>query len=242
MLARQMEGVPRPAVLILSGLVLASWLFLLAGAGLGTGGLAMSTWRFPPPMDLPPAGGAWDTAHALDMFLMWWLMMIAMMLPGITGPVRRHSSGSAAVLAFLAGYGVVWAIFSVAATAAQYALEQAGLLHPMMMWSLDAGLSCGLLLAAGLYQMSGPKARSLQRCRAGTSWPAPFRAGVIRGFRCLAGSAPLMSLLFVGGIMNLYWIAALTLINLLENSLQNPRPLSVSVGISCLAAAAVPVI
>ncbi len=238
MLARKIIWTPRSAVLIVPGLVLASWVFLLAGAGLGTSILVMSTWQFPPPMDLPTASGSWNLAHALNMFVMWWLMMIAMMLPGIAGKVRRQSVGSAAVLGFLAGYGVVWMAFSAAATVLQYALEQIGLLHPMMMWSQDVRLSGSLLLAAGLYQISAVKARNLQRCRSGTLWSEPVPAGVKRGIHCVVSSAPLMSLLFVGGVMNLYWIAALTLINLLENELPKPRILSVSIGAFCLGAAA----
>ena len=237
MLAQEMDRALRPAVLIVSGLVLASWMFLLAGAGLATGGLAMSTWQFPPPTDLPKANVPWNPVHALHVFLMWWLMMIAMMLPGIAATVRRHLNGSAAVFGFLAGYGIMWAMFSAAATIVQYTLEQAGLLHPVKMWSLDTGMSCGLLLAAGLYQLSFVKARRLQRCREGTSRSAPFRAGVVRGVFCLASSTPLMSLLFVGGVMNVYWIVGLTIINLLENELPEPRTLSVLIGTACLISA-----
>ncbi|WP_236637933.1 copper chaperone [Mangrovicoccus ximenensis] len=86
------------------------------------------------------APGGWSLSHAVLVFLMWWMMMIAMMLPGAAPVVLLHGAlmrqagpGSAAVpAAFLSGYLAAWAGFSLAAAAAQWAAQSAGLVSGAM--------------------------------------------------------------------------------------------------------------
>lgn len=232
---------PRLALLLVPALVLASWIFLLAGAGTGMNVAAMSTLRLPPPMDMAVSARQWNPLTAVSMLVMWWVMMMAMMLPGIAIAVLRISRSKAghlhAATLFCLGYALAWLVFSVLATAVHYGLEKSGLIHPMMMWSLNGELSAGILLAVGLYQLSAIKARSLRRCRREFPPENPLHSGMNKGRYCLVNSTPLMSLLFVGGVMNIYLIVMLSLINLLENQLHKPQMLSMPVGLMCLLAA-----
>jgi len=125
---------------------------------------------------------------------------------------------------FVAGYLCAWVLFSVAATLAQWALERAALLSPMLVAN-SPRLGAGLLLAAGVYQLTPWKGACLSRCRNPVQFFAShFRPGVrgaLRlGFRyglyCLGCCWLLMGLLFVGGVMNLLWIAALSVFVLAE--------------------------
>jgi predicted metal-binding membrane protein len=220
-----------------------SWFFVLDGAGTGMSVGAMSTWRFPPPL-VPAANESWPVAYWLVMLAMWWVMMIAMMLPSaapailIYARVLRHaeqprhaseSPSDAAVSTawFAGGYVVAWLAFSVAAVLGQWALERLGLVHMMMMWSLDRWLSGAILIAAGLYQLTPLKAYCLRQCR----MPAEFlarhwrpgtagavRLGMLHGVYCVGCCWMLMALLFVGGVMNLAWIAALAVLVLAEKA------------------------
>jgi predicted metal-binding membrane protein len=127
--------------------------------------------------------------------------------------------------AFAAGYLACWLGFSAPATALQFALERAGLVHGMWMWSMSRWLTAGLLIAAGLFQLTPLKSACLEQCRA----PAAFlsghwrpgqlgalRLGVVHGAYCLGCCWVLMLLLFAAGIMNLVWIAGLALLVLVE--------------------------
>lgn len=257
------ERVVRRERLIVAGglaaLALLSWLFVLDGAGTGMSVRAMSTWRFPPPL-LPAGNEAWPAAYWLVMLAMWWVMMIAMMVPSaapailVYARVARHAGkqGPAAaavapVAWFAAGYLVAWLAFSAAAVFAQWGLERLGLVHAMMMWSLDRSLSAAILVAAGLYQLSPFKDRCLRRCR----MPAEFlarhwrpglagavRLGVAHGAYCVGCCAMLMALLFVGGIMNLFWIGALAILVLAEKLVPGGRGLARMIGVALLAAGA----
>ena len=128
-------------------------------------------------------------------------------------------------------------MLTAASAATQAALEQAGLIDGMTMWSTNAAFSSLLLAGVGLYQISEMKARALARCRAETGLREPGVSGFHHAARCMTSSVPLMSLLFVGGVMNLYWIVALSAINLTERSLTSPRLFSKVVGIACILAA-----
>lgn len=229
-------------------LLTASWAFLLAGAGLGMS--SMSTFRFPPPMPVDVRIDAWTQGYAVTIFAMWWIMMIAMMLPGVAGnrvwtglpatgrSSAAHSTSSTLSIRFCLAYSLAWLLFSLFATTLHYALEQQGLLHGRMMWSLSTPLSAGLLVCVGLYQLSALKRRAAQRCHLLDATGPSLRAGLDSGLACIVSTGPLMLLLFVGGAMNLVWIIALTLVNWLEKRLPNPRPLSLAVGFVCLIGAA----
>lgn len=217
---------------------LLSWLYLLSGAGTGMNPAAMTTWQFPLPTHQSTAGTAWDPSYWISMALMWWIMMIAMMVPSaapmilLYARVYRHAQDKGQIdhaavptAAFLGGYLSIWLAFSLAATTLQWSLEQAGLLHAMMMWSTNIVLSASFLIAAGIYQLSPLKSACLKQCRS----PAEFISrrwrdsrsgaalmGLEHGFYCIGCCWLLMALLFAGGIMNLVWIAGLAIFVLLE--------------------------
>jgi len=220
---------------------LLSWSYVIMGAGTGMSMAAMTSWQFPPPMHVDGLVGRWPLSYWVLMVLMWWVMMIAMMLPSaaptllLYARVYRHAQtrgqiGHAVVptAAFVAGYLVAWLAFSLVATALQWALEQAGLVHAMTMWSTSRTLSAAFLVAAGLYQLSSLKHRCLSHCRSPAEFLShhwhPGRTGAMRmgwehGLYCVGCCWLLMTLLFAGGIMNLVWIAGLTVFVLAEKLL-----------------------
>lgn len=215
---------------------LACALYVLDGAGTGMNARAMSHWGVPGADSTPVDPGPWSPGYWLLMLGMWWLMMIAMMLPSaapmvlLYARVYRHNQQQLAsplvpTAAFLAGYLVLWLWFSLVATALQWGLEQTGLLHAFMMWSTSKLLSGALLVAAGSYQFSALKQRCLQLCRSPASFisqhwqtgtAGAWSMGLRHGLYCLGCCWALMSLLFVGGIMNLVWIAGLAILVLVE--------------------------
>ncbi len=177
---------------------------------------------------------SWGTPDFLLMFFMWAVMMVGMMLPS-AGPMilafaginrRRRQQGSPYVPTgiFLAGYLLVWAGFSAVATLAQWGLVQAALLSPMMA-SASPALGGVLLLAAGLFQLSPLKNVCLRHCRTPmgfvtNDWrdgrPGALYMGLHHGSYCLGCCWALMGLLFLLGVMNLLWIAALAAFVLVE--------------------------
>lgn len=176
----------------------------------------------------------WTLTDAVLMFLMWAVMMVAMMVPSATPTIllyarvcRKRGIGGSALPptgAFFLGYVAVWTGFSVLATALQWGLEQAALLSPMMV-STSAVFGGLLAIAAGIYQFAPYKSACLQFCRSpieflSTHWKhgtfGAFRIGVEHGLYCLGCCWALMVLLFVGGVMNLLWIAVISLFVLLE--------------------------
>ena len=123
---------------------------------------------------------------------------------------------------------MVWLGFAAAATTAQWALERTRLVSAMMMGSRSQWLSGAVLIAAGLYQLSPLKNICLAHCRTPTSFLSrhwrPHTAGALRlgamhGAYCVGCCWMLMALLFVGGVMNLIWIAALAFLVLVEKVL-----------------------
>jgi predicted metal-binding membrane protein len=175
----------------------------------------------------------WDTRHVFLLWAMWSVMMIGMMLPTASGLIlvygaaARRQLGSRAlsrIYSLASGYLVVWILFSVAATAVQRLLASVLLLSPMMQLSMP-GVSGGLLIAAGLYQFTPMKHVCLRACQSPmailmTRWrdgaAGAFRLGIDHGVYCLGCCWALMLLLFVGGVMNLMVIAALTSVVALE--------------------------
>jgi predicted metal-binding membrane protein len=138
---------------------------------------------------------------------------------------RRHRHQPYAAVGLLtAGYLTVWGAFSVAATLIQWGLERTGLLSPETL-SVGTIVAGSILLAAGLYQLTPLKQACLIRCRSPinflTAYWQPglagaFRMGLVHGAYCLGCCWFLMTLLFVGGVMNPFWIGALALYVVLE--------------------------
>lgn len=217
---------------------LLAWLWIIAGAGTGMSTTAMTTWDFPPPRPTTAMPAQWSALYWLTMLFMWWVMMIAMMVPS-TAPlvflyarVVRHAQvrgrmpeALVPITAFVAGYLACWLAFSALATMLQFALERAGAVDGMMMWSTEHRLSAALLIVAGLYQFSPLKTACLAQCRSPVDFLAQhyrpgrngaFRLGVVHGAYCLGCCWAIMLLLFAAGIMNLVWIAGLSIIVLIE--------------------------
>jgi predicted metal-binding membrane protein len=241
-------------LIVMAGLVvvsLACWAWVLAGAGMGMNAFEM-TRHSQMDMDMMPKP-AWDGAYIVLMFFMWWLMMIAMMLPSATPVIllasalnrkmspQRRPYGSAA--SFTAGYLLAWALFSALAVAAQWALQEVQIISGMLR-STSATLSAVLLIAAGAWQFTPWKHACLRHCRGPVAFLAEHRragnAGAVlmgahHGLFCLGCCWFLMALLFVGGVMNLLWIAGLALYVWIEKFLPAGHGVSRAVGILLLA-------
>jgi predicted metal-binding membrane protein len=160
-----------------------------------------------------------------NLVAMWWVMMVAMMIPAaaptilLYARVHRHSNGiesAPPTAAFLAGYLACWLGFALIAAGLQSWLISG---KSMVLASRDAGAF--LLLAAGVYQLSPFKNSCLSRCRSPAIFlsrhyrpgaSGAYAIGVLHGAYCVGCCWLLMALLFVGGVMNLIWVVALTLL------------------------------
>jgi predicted metal-binding membrane protein len=199
-------------------------------------GVTALAWSHLVPMADMPMGGlrAWSAADWQMMLAMWAAMMVGMMLPTaapmtlvyamVARKAAREGSPLPPTAVFAAGYLLVWTGFSAAATAAQWALDRAALLSPMLVAN-SPRFGAALLMAAGAYQLTPWKEACLRQCRQPAHFfaehfrPGPLgalRLGVHHGVYCLGCCWALMGLLFVGGVMNLVWIAAIALFVLAE--------------------------
>ncbi|MBI2828760.1 MAG: DUF2182 domain-containing protein [Acidobacteria bacterium] len=170
----------------------------------------------------------WDGPHLLLLWAMWAVMMAGMMLPSASpvlllyaGAVRNRADEPRAMLhvyALATGYLTVWAAFSVGAMVIQRMFGSLRLLTPMMEPATPVA-GAAVLLVAGIYQMTPLKRVCLRTCRSPLSFltrrwrsgrAGAFRMGVEHGIYCLGCCWALMLLLFAGGVMNLFVIAALT--------------------------------
>ncbi|MDQ8731173.1 DUF2182 domain-containing protein [Bradyrhizobium daqingense] len=216
-----------------------AWAYLAAGAGMDTEMMA----------DMPDmAPMPWTPFYGVLLFVMWWVMMVAMMAPSAAPTVllyatakRKQETASRAAIdswIFLAGYLVTWAGFSLAAVLVQGAFEHFGLLS-MAMASTSALLGGCVLIAAGLYQFTPFKQACLRYCespllflsrhwRPGTR--GALRMGLRHGSYCVGCCWFLMLLLFVGGVMNLAWIIGIALYVAGEKLLPFGRRLSYAAG------------
>lgn len=177
-----------------------------------------------------PINAQWSLGNLLAVFLMWGIMMTAMMLPSAAPMIltfinlsRQNRLKTHASL-FVAAYLVIWVGFSMVATALHWGLQATGLLTPMMV-SSSIGLTAILLLLAGLFQFTRLKETCLRHCRTPmgyllTEWQngtlGAWRMGLKHGFICLCCCWALMGLLFVTGVMDLIWVAALSVVVLIE--------------------------
>jgi len=186
-----------------------------------------------------PRLASWTVIDFVLMFIMWAVMMVAMMLPSASPMVAmfakvnrmRRTSVEAVdgdpmvpTWVFMSGYIVMWSGFSLLATILQWALQNAGLLSPMMA-STSTFFGGLILIAAGAYQWSVWKQSCLNHCQTPlgflmTRWQdgrdGAFRMGLSHGAYCVGCCWMLMALLFVGGVMNLAWVAALAALVLTE--------------------------
>ena len=171
----------------------------------------------------------WTVADGILMFLMWTIMMLAMMLPSAAPMIlifarvnqNQRDKGNPYVptIVFTGGYIIVWTVFSLAATAAQWGLQNAALLSPAMV-STSVYLGGALFIAAGIYQWTPLKQACLKHCRSPLQFimhhwrpgtRGALRMGLGHGAFCLGCCWSVMALLFVGGVMNLIWVAVITI-------------------------------
>lgn len=259
-LLRRDRAVVVAALVLIAGL---AWFSLIRlGAAHEMGPAFSATGRAMPDMAIAADGGSgpafapWSASDVLLMFAMWAVMMVGMMTPSIAPTIllyarvgRQAESRGAPFAAtgwFASGYLLAWTGFAALATLLQWALEQAALLTPAMA-SASPLFGGALLIVAGLYQWSPLKHACLSQCQ------APFlfiqRHG---GFRRRPGAAAalgmrhaaycigccwgLMILLFLGGVMNLLWIAALAALVLAEKLIARGAIVSRLSGTAFLAA------
>ena len=212
-----------------------AWGWLLAGAGMEMSALDMTAMAGMDGWLMQPA--VWTPSYALLIFVMWWVMMVAMMLPSaapmllLYARVNRADKSATAPLSatvlFSCGYLLAWAGFCAVATSLQWALESARLVSPMLE-TTNHWLGAGILITAGMWQLTSIKSACLSHCRAPlgflTSYWRAGRLGALRmglrhGMYCLGCCWFLMALLFFGGVMNLYWIVGLTIYVMLEKTI-----------------------
>lgn len=169
----------------------------------------------------------WDARHLSRLCAMWIVMMAGMMLPSAAPLLLLYARGGFHVYAMAAGYLLVWIAFSVFATALQRALSTLLLLSPMME-ATRPQVSGGLLILAGLYQLTPLKRACLGSCASPQTFlmlhwrdgrSGGFRMGVAHGLFCAGCCWALMLLLFAGGVMNLTVIGAITALVLVEKLL-----------------------
>ena len=180
-----------------------------------------------------PVDKPWTLADLLFTFSMWVVMMVGMMAAAAAPVVILFSATQlgrsgrrkpVTVLVFGAGYLAVWVGFSAFAAVAQWILHDAALLSPTMGAS-SSYVGGAILCAAGAYQLTPLKHACLKHCRTPLGflmahWRdgrlGALQMGMRHGAYCLGCCWALMCVLFVVGVMNLVWVAALALLVLLE--------------------------
>ena len=180
-----------------------------------------------------PADTSWSARDLFLTFAMWTVMMIGMMAPTAlpvmllfnrmrAGTNPGHSSGAAAL--FGMGHLIIWVSFSALAASLQWTLHHVAILSPHMSVT-SPRLAGAILIAAGLYQLTPAKAKCLTKCQSPlgflvTNWKeggkGVLELGLRHGAYCLGCCWALMCVLFVVGVMNLAWVAALTAFVFLE--------------------------
>jgi predicted metal-binding membrane protein len=165
---------------------------------------------------------------------MWAVMMAAMMIPSASPLIllfaainrerRKEQDPFVSTGMFLAGYLAAWTVFSALATLVQWGFQTATLLSHMLVIN-NPVFGGTLLFAAGVFQWSPLKYACLTRCRSPlgflmNEWREGTWGALIMGLRhgiyCIGCCWLLMSLLFVTGVMNLLWMAIITVFVLLE--------------------------
>ena len=191
---------------------------------------------------MPPSQGSWMLKDFMLLFIMWSVMMIAMMTPSIlpmlllftTLNSRNKDNGKEAnsTMILLSGYLFSWVLFSLVITFPQYAMHTSGLLNPMME-PTHAYLGTVMLCLAGIYQFTPFKDACLTVCQSPLSflmnnWKdgklGTFIVGYKHGFYCIGCCWALMMTLFALGVMNIMWVMILTLFVLFEK-LAYKRPI-----------------
>jgi predicted metal-binding membrane protein len=236
-----------------------AWGYVLwLATDMNMGGMNMSGFRMVPAGIglMAPAAAPWSAVEFALVFAMWAVMMVGMMAPSAAPMILLYARAGrqqriagkplAATGWFAAGYLLAWAGFSLAATLVQWALERNALLDARMA-SADILLGAAILIAAGIYQWLPIKDTCLTQCQS----PIRFlmthggfrstvggclRLGFLHGTYCVGCCWVLMALLFVVGVMNVLWIAALAVLVLLEKLTPWGRSVARIAGAGCIVA------
>ena len=242
-------------------LVVLAWAYVLWLANdMEMGGMDMTGFRMIPAGIgiMLPAERPWQAIEFGYVFLMWAVMMVGMMAPSAAPMIlmyarvvrqgKAQGKPFAATGWFAAGYLLAWAGFSLVATFLQWAIERAALLDSRMV--LDSNmLGAIVLIAAGIYQWTPLKDVCLAQCQSPIGFlmrHGGFRndprgcllLGLRHGGYCVGCCWVLMALLFVGGVMNVLWIALLALLVLVEKATPVGRWIARAAGIACVVAGA----
>jgi predicted metal-binding membrane protein len=220
----------------LGGITVAAWVYVLLSARrMASESPDMMDDSMAPMMGAMTRVQPWTATEFGLRLAMWAVMMVAMMVPTaapmtlLYAAVARKAAAPhplASTSVFVTGYISIWTIFSLVATMAQHALDRAALLSPMMV-STSTVFGAALLIAAGVYQLTPLKNACLKNCRAPAHFLSrywrtgnlgAFHMGLRFGAYCVGCCWILMGLLFVGGVMNLLWIAAIAIFVLLEKT------------------------
>ena len=207
----------------------------------------MDTTAMDGPVSMSPQ--PWTSITLALMLVMWWVMMVGMMVPSaapmilIYARVQRQKlpdeNPVLRTILFTSGYLIVWLGFSVIATLSQWGLSEVALLSPMMVGTSEY-LAAVFFATAGLYQLTPLKQACLVSCRSpiqflSTNWKqgngGAVRMGLHHGAYCVGCCWFLMALLFVGGVMNLLWVAIIAVFVLLEKSVRHGQWLSRVAGV-----------
>lgn len=198
-----------------------------------------------------PEMAAWGTAEFVMLFLMWTVMMVAMMLPSaapmillVVGTYRRRGDRSRVLtVAFGSGYLVAWTVFSAAAALTQLMLHRAALLSANM--AINSAIIGGaILLLAGIYQWLPLKTACLTHRRSPLAFLAShwregaagaLAMGLRHGLYCVGCCWALMLLLFAAGVMNLLWVAAIAMFVLVEKLAPQGHVVSRVAGVALIA-------
>ncbi len=249
-----------PATAVLLVVTAACWIYLFvlrtkmgdmtAMSGMGDMDTARSVLAM-------PMTSAWTRGDLVLMWTMWAVMMAAMMIPSATPMIHAYSTTIGSPLRssapstpngslplngsttlFVVGYLIAWSGFAALATSAQWALHDAALVDAMGT-STSRWISGVVLLAAGVYQFSTVKEICLGKCRTPlgfllSEWRSGRRGALVMGLHhgtlCIGCCWALMALLFVLGVMNLWWIALVATVVLIEKisrSMMLPKLLGV---------------
>jgi predicted metal-binding membrane protein len=223
----------------LAALTALAWTYvLLPAADMDMGGLEMTGFRMVPAGIgiMAPALAPWQAFEFVYVFAMWAVMMVGMMTPSAAPMIlfyarvgrqaSAHGKPFAATGWFATGYLLTWVGFALVATLAQWGLDRTALID-LKMASASQVFGGIVLIAAGVYQWMPLK----DICLAQRQSPLLFiqRQGGFRhdpsgslllglrhGAYCVGCCWVLMVLLFVGGVMNVLWIATISTFVLIE--------------------------
>lgn len=200
---------------------------------------------------MPQSAGVATLSYAALTVVMWFLMMIAMMAPSVTPVVllfdrvsRQAATPLTRTLVFASGYFSAWLVFSAVISLLQIALIQIGWIDTMGI-ARHRIMTAMLLVVIGIYQWLPVKSACLDQCRSPLQFltqryrpglPGAWRMGLEHGLYCVGCCWLLMLLLFIGGVMNLWWVAGIAILVSIEKLMPRGEIVAKAVGVLAVAA------